>query len=99
MKKLLETRAKIDRGEARTSFTREYLESEKASNLSGDCESSSVIGMMARVGIFTVAVPLHYFLLAMVFHQEWLAKCQEEIDTVCEGRMPTLTDSLMLPIL
>lgn len=55
--------------------------------------------MMALVGIFTVAGPLHYFLIAMVFHQDWLAKCQEEVDKVCEGRMPTLFDSPNLPVL
>ncbi|KAF8854880.1 putative O-methylsterigmatocystin oxidoreductase [Acephala macrosclerotiorum] len=76
-----------------------YLASEKTSNLSGDYEASSVIGMMALVGIFTVAGPLHYFLIAMVFHQDWLAKCQEEVDKVCEGRMPTLFDSPNLPVL
>jgi cytochrome P450 len=99
MQKFLQVRAKLEKGEARPSFTRQYLESEQTSNLSGDYEASSVIGMMALVGIFTVAGPLHYFLLAMVFHQNWLVKCQEEIDTVCEGRLPTLHDSPSLPIL
>ena len=99
MDKFLETRAKLARGEARPSFTRQYLESEHTSSMSGDYEASSVIGMMALVGIFTVAGPLNYFLLAMMFHQEWLAKCQEEVDRVCGGRLPTLNDSPNLPIL
>lgn len=99
MEKFLDTRAKLGRGEARPSFTRQYLETSSASSISGDYEASSVIGMMALVGIFTVAGPLNYFLLAMVFHQEWLAKCQEEVDRVCGGRLPTLEDSPNLPIL
>lgn len=58
MKQLLIVRSKMAKGEARPSFTRKYLENEKASNLSGDYEASSVIGMMALVGIFTVGGPL-----------------------------------------
>ncbi|KUJ21258.1 putative O-methylsterigmatocystin oxidoreductase [Mollisia scopiformis] len=99
MQKLSEVRGKMAKGEARPSFTRQYLESQQTSNLSGDYEGSSVIGMMALVGIFTIAGPLHYFLIAMVFHQDWLAKCQAEIDSVCKGRLPTLHDSPKLPIL
>jgi cytochrome P450 len=99
MKQFLIVRAKMSQGEARPSFTRKYLQNQKASNLSGDYEASSVIGMMALVGIFTVGGPLHYFLMAMVLHQEWLTKCQKEIDEACEGRMPTLNDSSKLPIL
>jgi cytochrome P450 len=99
MKLFLETREKMRKGEARTSFTHTYLQNEKRTNLSGDHEASSVIGMMALVGIFTVAGPLYYFLVAMVYHQDWLAKCQEEIDKNCNGRMPTLDDYPNLPIL
>ncbi|RFU33339.1 hypothetical protein B7463_g3033, partial [Scytalidium lignicola] len=72
---------------------------ENTINLSGDYEASSVIGMMALVGIFTVAGPLYYFLIAMVLHEDWLVKCQEEIDKNCNGRMPTLDDYPNLPIL
>jgi cytochrome P450 len=97
MKLLLDTRAKMEKGEARACFTRTYLK--KTTNLSGDYEASSVIGMMALVGIFTVAGPLYYFLLAMVFHPEWQARVQQEIDEQCEGRMPTLDDAPKLPIL
>ena len=99
MKLLVDTRAKMEKGEARASFTRTYLENEKSTNLSGDHEASSVIGMMALVGIFTVAGPLYYFLLAMVFHQEWLEKCQDEIDEQCGKKMPKLDDAPKLPIL
>jgi cytochrome P450 len=99
MAKLMEVKAKLAKGEARPSFMRQYLESEKVSGLSGEYEASSVIGMMALVGIFTLAGPLNYFLLAMVFHPDWQAKCQAEIDVVCQGRMPTLNDSPKLPVL
>jgi cytochrome P450 len=99
MKLLLDVRAKIQKGEARSCFTKTYLDNEKRTNLSGDYEASSVIGMMALVGIFTVAGPLYYFLVAMVMHPEWQKRVQEEIDEQCEGRMPTLDDAPKLPIL
>lgn len=99
MERLMKVRAQMKQGVARPSFMRNYLESEKSSNLSGDYEASSVIGMMALVGIFTVAGPLNYFLVSMVFHPEWLRKCQEEIDRVCGDRMPTISDMPDLPIL
>lgn len=99
MERLLDVRAKMARGDARPSLTRQYLETERTTSLSGDYEASSVLGMLALVGIFTVGGPLHYFLMAMVFHQDWLARCQEEIDIMCDGRMPTLNDSPKLPVL
>ncbi|KAH6665609.1 putative O-methylsterigmatocystin oxidoreductase [Halenospora varia] len=99
MELLLDTRVKMEKGEKRACFTKTYLKNEKLTNLSGDYEASSVIGMMALVGIFTVAGPLYYFLLAMVHHQEWHVKVQKEIDEQCGGKMPTLDDSLKLPIL
>ncbi|OCK91427.1 cytochrome P450 [Cenococcum geophilum 1.58] len=67
--------------------------------ISGDDEASSVIGMMVLVGIFTVAGPLNCFLVSMIRHPEWLARCQKEMDEVCNGRMPTLDDSPNLPVL
>ena len=99
MQKLLTVREKMARGQMRPCWTRSYLESEKKSNLSGDYEASSVIGMMALVGIFTVAGPLYYFLVSMVYHPEWQAEVQKEVDEVCEGRLPTLDDMPRLPIL
>ena len=35
----------------------------------------------------------------MIHHPEWLARCQKEIDEICNGRMPTLNDSPNLPVL
>lgn len=99
MNNLLTTRAKMEEGKQRPCFTRTYLEGQKTGGLSGDYEASSAIGMMALVGIFTVAGPLYYFLLAMVHHPEWQAKVQKEIDEACKGRMPEITDSPNLPIL
>jgi len=99
MNQYLTTRAQMDKGQARPSFTRTYLEGEKTGNLSGDYEAASAIGMLALVGIFTVAGPLYYFLLAMVHHPEWQKKCQEEIDQACGGRMPELPDMPNMPVL
>ena len=89
----------MERGQARPSWTRQYLEIEKNAPLSGDKEASAALGMLAIVGIFTVAGPLHYFLLSMVYHPKWQALCQKEIDEVCNGAMPTLKDSAKLPTL
>ena len=99
MNQLLTTRALMNKGQARPSFTRTYLEGDKTGNLSGDYEASSAIGMIALVGIFTVAGPLYYFLLAMLHHPEWQKRCQEEIDEVCGGRMPELPDMPNMPVL
>lgn len=99
MARLQDTRAKQEKGLARPSWTRQYLESAKTSAISGDYEASSVLGMAALVGIFTVAGPLNYFLVAMVYHPEWQRKIQEEIDEVCKGELPTLNDMPQLPVL
>ena len=99
MAQLLKTRKLMETGEARPSFTRTYLEGNKTGGLTGDYEASSAIGMMALVGIFTVAGPLYYFLLAMVVHPEWQGKIQKELDEACGGRMPELTDMPNMPIL
>ncbi|KAI1331393.1 cytochrome P450 [Xylariaceae sp. FL0255] len=100
MERLVTTREKMARGEQRMCFTRQYLEKgEKRSNISGDYEASCVIGMMALVGIFTVAGPLSYWLVSMVHYPEWQAAVQREVDTVCHGRLPTLDDMPNLPVL
>ena len=71
MERLLKTRKLMEAGEARPSFMQKYLAGERTGNLTGDYEASSAIGMVALVGIFTVAGPLYYFLLAMLYHPEW----------------------------
>jgi len=86
-------------GKARPSFSRQYLETEKTNNLSGEHEASSALGMLALVGVFTIGGPLNYFLLAMVHHPEVQKRAQEEIDTVLEGRQPNLNDMEKLPYL
>ena len=98
MERLLTVREKMKKGQQRPCFTRQFLE-EKKTTISGDYEASSMIGMMALVGIFTVAGPLSYWLVSMVHFPEWQAKVQEEIDEICEGRLPTLSDTSRLPIL
>lgn len=35
----------------------------------------------------------------MVLHPEWQIKAQKEIDEVCQGRMPQLSDGPQLPTL
>lgn len=100
MKRYQQVKALYDKGDARPSWTRQYLSiAKKQKPLTGDQEASAALGMLAIVGIFTVAGPLHYFLLAMVCHPDWQKKIQEEIDSVCRGGLPTLNDSPELPIL
>lgn len=99
MNQLLVTRRKMQAGIQRPCFTRTFLETAEKTSISGDYEASSVIGMMALVGIFTVAGPLYYFLVSMIHHPEWQVKCQEELDKACAGRMPTLAEMEKLPIL
>ncbi|KAF2154543.1 cytochrome P450 [Myriangium duriaei CBS 260.36] len=99
LKRLQEVRQQMELGIARPSFTRQYLESEKTSSLDGDTEASKALGMMALVGVFTVAGPLYYFLLSMIHHPLVQQKAQEEIDTVLEGKAPTLSDMPKLPYL
>ncbi|KAI1338226.1 cytochrome P450 [Xylariaceae sp. FL0016] len=100
MERLVDTRENMAQGQQRSCFTRQYLEKgHKRSNISGDYEASSVIGMMALVGIFTVAGPLSYWLVSMVHHPDWQATVQREVDEVCQGRLPTLADTPRLPVL
>jgi len=100
MERLLSVREKMDKGEQRACWTKQFLEKTALkSTISGDYEASSVIGMLALVGIFTVAGPLSYFLVSMVHHPQWQAAVQKEIDEVCEGRLPELKDAPRLPII
>lgn len=100
MERLVTVREKMAKGTQRACWTRQYLEKNgKGTNISGDYEASSCIGMLALVGIFTVAGPLSYFLVAMVHHPEWQKKLQEEVDEVCRGELPKIEDMPRLPIL
>jgi len=99
MDRLVNARKLMEKGKQGPCYTRTYLETAEKSSISGDYEASSVIGMMALVGIFTVAGPLYYFLVSMVHHPEWQARCQEELDKVCGNRPPTLADMPALPVL
>ncbi|KAI0199900.1 cytochrome P450 [Astrocystis sublimbata] len=100
MDQLVRVREKMMKGTQRPCFARQYFEKgPKRSNLSGDYEASCVVGMIALVGIFTVAGPLSYWLVSMVHHPVWQGLVQKEIDEVCQGRMPTLEDAPRLPTL
>ncbi|KAK4168443.1 cytochrome P450 [Cladorrhinum sp. PSN259] len=100
MARLVETRSKMARGEMRACWTKQFLEKTALkSSISGDYEASCLLGMLALVGIFTVAGPLSYWLVTMVHHPEWQAAVQREIDEQCGGRPPTLEDYPNLPIL
>jgi len=98
MDRLNSTRDLMLQGRQRPCFSRQFLErGYKRSSISGEYEASSVIGMIALVGIFTVAGPLSYWLVCMVNNPRWQAIVQQEIDEQCEGRMPTVEDAPRLP--
>jgi cytochrome P450 len=100
MERLRNCRSKMRRGQLRSCWTRQYLDKTPGrSGLSGDYEASCVLGMLALVGVFTVAGPLSYWLVAMVHYPEWQVAVQREVDEKCEGRLPTLEDASKLPIL
>lgn len=99
MKQLLQTRKKMEEGTQRPCWAVNYIQNAEKQKLSGDAEASCCIGMACLVGVFTVAGPLYYFLIAMVKHQDWLKKAQEELDSVCGNRPPTLDDYPNLPVL
>ncbi|KAL1879946.1 hypothetical protein VTK73DRAFT_6526 [Phialemonium thermophilum] len=98
MAQLQRVRDTVEKGEMRPCWTRQFLETKKTS-ISGDHEASCMLGMMALVGIFTVAGPLTYFLVAMIHHPQWQSAVQKEVDEICKGRPPTLDDTPNLPIL
>ncbi|KAK8035663.1 hypothetical protein PG993_010658 [Apiospora rasikravindrae] len=102
MERLECVRQKMARGEMRPCWTRQFLERAKVTSsggITGDLEASSMLGMLALVGVFTVAGPLSYFLVSMVTHPHWQAEVQKEIDEACEGQLPTLDDMPKLPVL
>ncbi|TID17983.1 cytochrome P450 [Venturia nashicola] len=88
----------MENGTQRPCWAQRFLAESKHA-LSGEKEAANCVGMLALMGVLTVGGPLQYFLVSMVHHPEWFKKCQQEIDEVCQGRMPTLADSPNLPIL
>ena len=99
MDRLLESRSKLAKNHLRPCWTRNYLETVQSAQFDDDVQASCTIGMMAVVGVFTIAGPLYYFLVAMVLHPNWQRRIQEEVDAVCGDRMPCLADYPKLPIL
>lgn len=100
MERLFVSKERLRKGELRHCWTRQFLEKTALkTSISGDYEASCVLGMLALVGIFTVAGPLSYWLVAMVHHPEWQEAVQREVDEMCGGRLPALEDAPKLPIL
>jgi len=105
LERLKDSKEKWKKGELRQCWTCDYFEMTAAAKLdrkmtlSCDYEAACVLGMLALVGIFTVAGPLNYWLVAMVNFPEWQRAVQREVDTVCQGSLPTLEDIPRLPIL
>jgi len=98
-RQLAAKKEQYESGTLRNCWMRQYLVSAGKSGLSGDFEAACCVGVLAMVGVLTLGGPLHYFLVAMANHPEWLEKCQREMDQVCESKMPTILDSPRLPIL
>jgi len=62
-------------------------------------EATYVLGAFPTVAVITITSPLRSFIMAMALHPEWQVAVREELDRVCGGKMPELTDSLNLPVL
>ena len=98
--RLAASRERLVEGRLRPCWTREWLEETSGrGRISGDDEASCMLGMLALVGVFTVAGPLGYWLVAMVRHPQWQEAVQTEVDEQCGGCLPTLEDKPRMPIL
>jgi cytochrome P450 len=62
-------------------------------------ESTYLLGGLTTISIITITSPLRSFVLAMVLHPCWQDAARKEIDKVCGDRIPTLSDSPLLPVL
>ncbi|KAI1613250.1 cytochrome P450 [Exophiala viscosa] len=91
-----DVRQEMRNGSAVTSFTKTFLENQKAYELSDD-EGAYVIGTLFEAGTGTTAAAMMSFCLAMCLHPEWQKKIQEEVDSVAGSRMPDFEDIPQLP--
>jgi len=98
MSQLERVRKDWQAGTAKPSYMRMFFESQEKSGVA-DLEGAYQVGMMAIAGALTIASPLMSFVLAMVLNPKWLVKLQEQIDSVCGGRLPEMKDMEQLPLL
>ncbi|KAF2119286.1 cytochrome P450 [Lophiotrema nucula] len=98
MKMFGNVKDQMNAGVARPSYMKEVLEKQGKTKLS-DLEAAYVVGMIGLAGVLTTSSAMMTYLLAMTLHPEWQAKLQEEVDTVCGGRIPEPSDSPNMPVL
>lgn len=91
-----DVRTDIRNGSRTASFTRTFLDNQKAYDLSDD-EGAYVIGTLFEAGSGTTAAAMMSYCLAMCLHPEWQAKMQAEVDRVVDDRMPGFEDIPQLP--
>lgn len=92
-----ETRAEIASGTAQPSFARHLIEDKAGADLS-EIEGAYLLGVVFEAGADTTAAQMKSFLLALCLYPEWQKKMQDEIDAVCDDRMPEFSDMPNLPI-
>jgi len=85
-------------GTAKPCYMQMFFDWQEESTVN-DLEGAYQVGMMAIAGALTIASPMMSFVLAMVLHPGWQAKVQEELDRVCNDRLPEMADMENLPIL
>nr|OQO15565.1 hypothetical protein B0A51_17650 [Rachicladosporium sp. CCFEE 5018] len=86
-------------GTAKPSWMKTYYDAKEGSFGFGEHEAAYAVGMMALAGVQTIGSPLNTFMFAMVQYPEWYEKLQNEIDSVCGSRPPSMADAPRLPTL
>ncbi|KAH8776846.1 cytochrome P450 [Hyaloscypha sp. PMI_1271] len=87
----------IEAGKAGPSFTRMWLENKEKFTLS-DLQGTYVLGGLYSAAASTTASLAMSWILMMVLNPEWLAKMQEELDSVVgPDRLPEFDDLPRLP--
>ena len=91
--------SRVQNGTAEDCWSKLWLENTdmKAEHKLDFHEAAHAIGSSSFVAITTIGNPLHAFFSAMCHYPAWQTKVQEEIDTICAGRRPTLADMPNVP--
>lgn len=85
------------RGVAKPCFALSLVANQEKYELSDD-EGAYAVGTMFEAGSGTTTAAMLSFVLAMTHYPEWQEPLWEELDRVCEDRMPEFADIPELPI-
>lgn len=93
-----EVKKAMEAGDPESSYMRNFIENREKTGMS-NLEGAYTVGMIGLAGILTTASALMSYTLAMCLYPEWQTRVQQEIDSVCGGRMPSPQDAPNLPVL